>query len=365
MISSSPQQRQPTLDMVRGMAILMVVAFHLDLPTGIAAVDWVRPVVRAGWAGVDLFFVLSGFLVGRMVLREASMTGGVAIGRFFGRRVVRLWPALYVYLAVLLLAGGGAAMVMPVVLHVQNYVDTAPSHLWSLAVEEHFYLAAAFALPWLVRRGEAAVLAALLAAIIVPAFVRIEALGHGVALHAVQWQTPYRIDALATGVLLAAIQLYRPALFAATARCRRRCGALALVGFAWLVAEEGHPFRYSVGFSIAAFAAACVIMAFYDARVPTLLAWPARALSGLGTIAYSLYIWHASIARIVEAILSKIGNPALALICTYAATIGWSTLMYALVERTALRWRDMSGPVTSPRWREPSISTKAIANRYQ
>ena len=158
-----------TLDVVRGIAILLVVLFHLQVTTGVAAIDRAAvPVLSAGWAGVDLFFVLSGFLVGRMILMAAASPAGLDRARFLRRRVLRLWPVLFLYLAMLVATCGtaGVTMVWPVLLHVQNYANGIPSHLWSLGVEEQFYLIAAAGLPPILRRYGAGRLGALLVAVL-------------------------------------------------------------------------------------------------------------------------------------------------------------------------------------------------------
>ncbi|MDO7843289.1 acyltransferase family protein [Sphingomonas immobilis] len=348
--------RRQTLDVVRGIAILLVIAFHLDAATGVAAIDALRPVARAGWCGVDLFFVLSGFLVGGMVLEEAARPEGLRLGRFFSRRALRLLPPLYAYLAALLLIGGAQAwpMVMPVLFHLQNYGTTAPSHLWSLAVEEHFYLAAAFALPWLARRGGTRVIAALMAVMIACLALRTGALIAGETHLHLQWQTQYRIDALTMGVLLAAVRLYRPALFAALTERRWLFGGVAAAGFAVLVTIGDDGWRPGLGFVIAYPAAAALILALYSARIPRLLEWPACGLARLGVIAYSLYIWHASVARVVEGLAPAIGSPLLVLALKYAAVIAVAAAMYAAVERPALRLRTV-------KWAFPRRAPKALA----
>ncbi|ONM65382.1 hypothetical protein B0B24_30975, partial [Pseudomonas aeruginosa] len=123
------------MDSLRGVAIGAVLLFHFGEQTG-ADIPWLSPVFTAGWAGVDLFFVLSGFLVGRLILIELADTGGFDRTRFLVRRCFRLWPVLYLYLLALGLSGYGWSRLMPAALHLQNYVDDGPWHLWSLAVEE-------------------------------------------------------------------------------------------------------------------------------------------------------------------------------------------------------------------------------------
>ena len=109
------------------------------------------PGARIGWTGVDLFFVLSGFLIGGLILKEANLTGGFNYKRFLLRRILRPWPTLYTFLLAMLLMGFPARdFFWQISLHVQGYVPIeSATHLWSLAVEEQFYLLLALGFPHL------------------------------------------------------------------------------------------------------------------------------------------------------------------------------------------------------------------------
>src|SRR4051794_36091592 len=99
--------RRLDLDVVRGCAILLALGWHFSKhPSGNRFLDLLQwPGRTFGWAGVDLFFVLSGFFVGQLVLREHQRTGRFDGRRFTVRRALKLWPVLYVFLAVQVLAG--------------------------------------------------------------------------------------------------------------------------------------------------------------------------------------------------------------------------------------------------------------------
>lgn len=348
-----------TLDVVRGIAILLVLLFHFQPAAGSPMLDMLTlPFARAGWAGVDLFFVLSGFLVGRMILIEAAAPGDFDYARFLHRRAWRLWPALFLYVALLWIAGGLESWktLWPVLLHIQNYHDATPSHLWSLAVEEHFYLGAALLLPLLVRRGHLHVLAGLAVAGSLSIALRLFALAAGTPLLTLQWQTQFRLEGLAIGVAIAACAIHRPHWIAAAGRHRVALIALAVGGFAALAIGDAGQFRHGIGFTIAALAAAALLLAMLEAQVPAALAAPARALAALGTVAYSLYVWHASLGQVARALAPSLGlgHPAAMLALQLATAIAISAGLYLLVERPALRLRD--------RGREPGKSAPIAIN---
>src|SRR5258706_12209135 len=97
----SSRSRNQALDILRGIAILIVLGRHLFfLPTDLPppADLFFRTWIRCGWAGVDLFFVLSGFLVSGLLFQEFARNGNVAVSRFLIRRGFKIYPAFYVFL---------------------------------------------------------------------------------------------------------------------------------------------------------------------------------------------------------------------------------------------------------------------------
>lgn len=148
------------LDGLRALAVLWVVLFHagwyarFTLPpeswARLAFSSWMLPVWRGDF-GVDLFFVLSGFLIAGMLLDEQSKTGEIALGLFYVRRLLRLWPALIVVAGLeLLTEDPNRGMVWASVLYLNDLFPVGVVALgwtWSLAIEEQFYLVC----PWLLR----------------------------------------------------------------------------------------------------------------------------------------------------------------------------------------------------------------------
>jgi peptidoglycan/LPS O-acetylase OafA/YrhL len=142
-------KRNFSLDALRGVAILLVLARHMPVePT--AGVS--RAAFELGWTGVDLFFVLSGYLISTLLYKELDRAGALDLKRFWLRRGLKIWPSYFVCFglttvitAALSLSAGDAAVArktlltaLPNVVFVQNYVGYQWPHTWSLAIEEHF-----------------------------------------------------------------------------------------------------------------------------------------------------------------------------------------------------------------------------------
>ncbi len=218
------RERQPGLDLLRALAIIIVVVYHAAL----FGFKLPRRVDRFGWIGVDLFFVLSGYLIGGQLLASLARDQRIKLGRFFTRRALRIMPAYFIVLAIYFLLPAWREypeMAQPLwkfLLSVQNIAlhgGTAFSHAWSLAVEDQFYLALPFLLLFLYRRPRAA--------IIVPCLIVVGGIGLRAFLAAqnasadgavsfrgfqasIYYPTWTRLDPLVFGVVLAAIEKLRP-----------------------------------------------------------------------------------------------------------------------------------------------------------
>lgn len=199
----------PELDGIRAIAIWMVLILHTVIPddeSGHALARWPKSlllIIGHGWLGVDLFFILSGFLITGILLD--SKNSSHYIRNFYGRRVLRIMPVYFLCLAVMAFfyPGFGPYFVMSLFfmanmagwLHVA--VPHGPGVFWSLAVEEHFYLV----WPWLVRLLSRRVLAMVCVAImVIEPVLRAFNSAHPLDIYLLSW---YRFDGLASGALLA------------------------------------------------------------------------------------------------------------------------------------------------------------------
>ena len=341
---------------MRGIAILLALGWHFNQhPTGIAVIDILLvPGRTIGWAGVDLFFVLSGFLVGGLVFKELKRTGEFRAGRFLVRRAMKIWPIFYVYLALLLISGRHPpeAFVWQAGLHLQNYFVTPLDHLWSLAVEEHFYLALCAASAVLARYAKQRRIAFLWLCAAVPVgclALRCIAWANGVEPRALQWQSQFRIDSLTCGVFLAYLYQFRPERFARLGRHKLLLFAIAAAG--WTVLGTwgaNRAFVSTFGYTLAYLTSAAFLLGCIG--LPALQRKPliVRGLAVLGVYSYAMYIYQFVGYRMAEAAFRQLGwdsPPALAeLLIRYAGAIGVAIVLTRCVEFPFLALRDRLFP---------------------
>jgi peptidoglycan/LPS O-acetylase OafA/YrhL len=297
----------PALDGVRGVAVLLVVCCHLIVGFYPASVYTVLP---GGFMGVDIFFVLSGFLITSLLLTEQRKSNGISLLAFYRRRALRLLPALvglliahFVYTFVV---GDPIGLelksIAVVLLYVENWwavtghpVTAGLQHLWSLSIEEQFY--AVWPLVTLaiftVRRSARFVTCGLGAAVLLVMLWRAHVWVDGTNYYAVgkfQFRTDLRADSLLVGALAAHLwirqRVPRRGLSVA-ASCSTLFIALCLLR---LRPQSG--FLFKGGFTLFAVAVAVVIVAVVDGGWfgTRLCAWlPLRAV---GRVSYGLYLWH-------------------------------------------------------------------------
>lgn len=198
----------PALDGIRGIAILLVMTIHYFNDPQPGLDNLVHKVTDGGWMGVDLFFVLSGFLITGILLDANG--GAHYFISFYGRRALRIFPLYYLYL-VLLWAVFGIATTWPYwtyLLNIQIAINgqwpAIPyvAHLWSLAIEEQFYLLWPLVVLLCSRRT---LMRLCLAIVALSPMLRAWVLHAGVASRAVSVLTPTRVEGLLAGALLAVL----------------------------------------------------------------------------------------------------------------------------------------------------------------
>lgn len=355
MMSGHAAVRRPGLDVIRAAAILLVMLHHFRHLPGCP--EWLRWVAVRSFVGVDLFFVLSGWLIGGQLFRELRATGGIDVVRFWAKRWLRTLPSYYVVLATLVVAGSIAASdVAAMATFTQNYVNPQGWLVsWSLCIEEQFYLV----LPVLVlavrRARPPFAAAALVTACLVSPALRWTAHhsmaegSYGDFIKGFYGVTHLRLEGLAIGVSIAGFRVFRPNVWA---RLADRAIALAVFGTAAIVAGTWNPWWTgfgSDGVDRMAFFPAVPGFVVVSVGVALLLplAETARVRSvalGAGTLfvaehAYALYLTHDQILRFTGGVSQRYGFwPAL--VVTFVLAFAVAVGLRRLVERPVLVVRD-------------------------
>ncbi len=356
--------RYPALDLLRGIAIVWVMLFHAFVVGGLGP-DWAW-LSRYGWMGVDLFFVLSGFLIGSQVLTPLARGQRLDFKDFYLRRALRILPAFAVVLLVYIAlpgvreAPGLAPWWMFATFTLNLLVDygqqAAFSHAWSLCVEEHFYLVFPLLATLLLRRPSAGRFIALCVAVVVAGIaLRTSVWLHNTALDQVgggqqrnwfvedlYYPTWNRLDGLLAGVVLAVLKVFRPQVWQ---RLQQRgntwllAGLVVMVLALWLFRERTGLIGNALGWPVLSFGLALLVLAgtansaFGRLRVPG-AAW-------LAAISYSLYLTHKAMFHVTQTWFGAAleGRGVLAFAVYGAVALLAGALLHYSVERPFLRLR--------------------------
>jgi len=366
------RERQPGLDLLRALAIVVVVVYHAAL----FGFKLPGRVDRFGWIGVDLFFVLSGYLIGGQLLASLARDQRIKLGRFFTRRALRIMPAYFVVLAIYFLLPAWREypeMSQPLwkfLLSVQNIAlhgGTAFSHAWSLAVEDQFYLALPFLLLFLYHRPRAAIIVPCLivvGGIALRAFLaaRNSSVDGGVSFRAFQawiyYPTWTRLDSLVFGVVLAAIERFRPNWWQRLINFAPWLWlpALGLIVYALYLGETENLTVVACvwQFPLIAVGMAAMLVCAVSPQLPLCrVAIPGTAF--IASIAYSAYLIQKLIIHGVEQFCANhsidlTSVPALVGVelCVYIA----ATILFLSIERPFLLLRRRFAPPVEPRLRQ-------------
>jgi peptidoglycan/LPS O-acetylase OafA/YrhL len=310
--------RLPQLDVLRAVAILIVLLVHV--PCNLEGVSpWFRSgyevIVRGGWVGVDLFFVLSGFLISSLLFKEQLQYGTINFKRFFLRRGLKIYPSFYFlfFLTIAVFLIGGRSMkgraIIDELFFLQNYGPYLWYHCWSLAIEEHFYIflpiALILAIKWNPdKQRPFAILPTVFCIIGVGVIgLRILILLYGVRLGIYNntdnlfAHTHARIDSLLFGVLLSYYSHYnRRALELVLNKSPFVLLAIAILLLAPPFLLDQHSFFIlSIGFSLN-YLGLGIILLLCLRYLPSAISrgsWLYASVAYIGTFSYSIYLWHA------------------------------------------------------------------------
>lgn len=375
-------QRLQQLDLLRGVAILLVLGSHMYRLAGSSNLPLpLRIWQQCGWCGVDLFFVLSGFLVSGLLFSEYQRHGTLRVGRFLIRRGLKIYPSFYVFMSVTVLG-----LVLPAIaphtfsrigllrelLFIQNYGTRIWPHTWSLAVEEHFYLSVALLLWLCARRANRGddpfrrVVPSCLAVMVVCLLLRVWALYPSFTPTRHAQATHLRADALAFGLLLSyAYNVHGDALAAWVRRWRQPMAVFSAVAIGTTaVVPLYSPLMQIPGLTWLYLGCGGVLLLtvyFYpsgNARVARLFG----PLAAVGRNSYSIYLWHIPMSEWLHPVTSRLSGPyaiwaGLAIFCGGAIAVGVG--MAALVEFPVLRVRDRLFPSLGSAVRLPAVADTA------
>jgi len=372
-------QRIHGLDTLRALAVTLVVLHHYVLFVSFdATFGWVGGI---GWVGVDLFFALSGYLIGNQIFQALRRPEGLSLTRFYVRRLLRTLPNFYVVLALYALwpAFRGGAPMLPLWKYLsftQNIglePGTAFSHAWSLCIEEQFYMllpACALLAVALGRRGAglrwawAAIALAFGAGMAVRGFTWLQ------GRDAENWMNFYykhiyyaslcRYDELLAGVALALLKQSHGALWTrlmGQGRLLLGAGILASgLALRWFLVDHYGLWATVFGFPLLALGCALLILAalapdspLHRIRVP--------GASRLALWSYAIYLVHKQVSILAGQAMGEAGFAAghpLAIAVALAASVGAGWLLYRVVETPFMWLRERYVPGNGVRARVPS-----------
>jgi len=357
----------PALDGLRGLAILAVFIYHYaggiaNHPTGLA-LRAMYSVTQVGWAGVDLFFVLSGFLITGILYDTKDDVGYYR--KFYARRTLRIFPVYYLFLGIvavvglltgvhwtlghasfLLYVGFPCALAWPSLIPASEYIRV--THLWSLCMEEQFYLI----WPWLV-----AALGTPIRILRMCGVLMVVALGLRVAVYAAGWNhtwayafLPFRMDALAVGAALAI--LLRGPYRELVAKLAPAMLALAAAGFLCVCIvgrttdHEGAAMG-TAGFSLLTLVSGSLLVLGVSRYGLVRKIFSLQALRTLGKYSYGLYLYHFPLAVVLDRMKPMLGSAlhsenlgkVVFVAVSLGINLGVAWVSFRLIEAPIMTWK--------------------------
>jgi peptidoglycan/LPS O-acetylase OafA/YrhL len=287
------------LDGVRGIAVLLVLVFHFST---------VNEFPRGGFLGVDLFFVLSGFLISAMLLEEHRSSGRINLKNFYARRALRLLPALVVVSLTSVIISGNWRPALYALFYVANWVLAFGKfgdlglleHTWSLSIEEQFYLFYPLLLLFLFkvkRRYQVRILLGLIALVAINRAYLYSPLISIARLYA-------GLDARADSLLIGCV-----VGFAVSDRVRPKRkllnyvalgAAILMVGFLYR-SHFASPYLYCGGYTIFSACAGVLLFTLFQAPPALVLRILENPLlTWIGRISYGLYLWNPLMIKLIN-----------------------------------------------------------------
>jgi peptidoglycan/LPS O-acetylase OafA/YrhL len=352
--------RWPGLDILRAAAVFLVLLYHFPnvFPPRSLSQTIFRKIEWFGWTGVDLFLVLSGFLIGNLLFAEFRKHARIDLKRFWLRRAFKIYPPFYLLLLLWLLhvfpldTPLTARAVLGEALFLQNYVGHLWTHTWSLALEEHFYLLIGLASCGLFGR------------LLIPRWPAVVFFVAASCLSLRVWMsmhspfdpethlfpTHLRLDSLFIGSGIAYAFNFRQT----TGNYFTRRFRWLLLGFAFLCLAAGltrklgdGAFPQTLGLTLLAIGystlVALVVFGAFSLTLPT----GAAALLLIGRCSYGIYLWHMTVLRKITPLIEQyipFGFGYVELLLYLTLSVGIGIALTRCVEIPFLRFRDRHFP---------------------
>ena len=353
----------PELDGIRAIAILMVIAVHAHVPFA-----------SGGFIGVDLFFVLSGYLITSILLKEYNKTGIIDFKRFYWRRGLRLLPALTVLLTLFIAFGLFFQLDMSILIRdvtivffyaaswsraLYNIPPDWLGHTWSLSIEEQFYFLWPMILLKLSKFNFKRIVVFLSTIAFAVSIYRYVLLYYNVSTDRIYFGFDTRIDTILFGCILAYLLSYNSSVIAFMSRkiilSMATAVSIAFMLFIFTSFNGQMIFFYSYGLMLTAISSAIIILHVLvnsNGMLSQFLRFPPFVYTG--KISYGLYIWHWPIFNYLHAHtqLQTVIKIVIGVILSYVV----ATLSYFIIERPLLKYKDafIGGRVSKSYDNEPS-----------
>ena len=371
------------LDHLRVLAIVLVFIFHYSIISG-GQPSWLNDVSQMGWTGVDLFFVLSGFLIASRLFEEIKNTGSFSYKNFLIKRSFRILPAYWCVLAIyfcfpLFHEREALPPLWKFVTFTQNFgldikTQGTFSHTWSLCVEEHFYfflpltLALLLQFPKLFKKS----FWLLPALSTLCVYTRYYSFQHFYFPNAespkagflwyqyIYYPTWCRLDGLLIGVSIASIYCFRPAVWNKISQLGNWLFLFSFIVFAIAYrycSEQQSVIGSVIGFSMLAIGYALLLAGSISPK-SMLYKWRSATTGFIATTSYAVYLTHKGIVHITMLWLGNSVNTTVVFFICILTSIMAAYLLHRIIEKPFLTWRGRF--IKTDKWPAKSLPEKRL-----